>query len=228
MRKILELITKAIILSPLVSFCYGDNNVVFEMRSQCHEPLTSDCTDNNACCINATDYYENFFKGVLVKQGVSESIIHPNITEGLFQSLLNFTQNKTDDLFEEEDQDKLSCLENGNLPLPYELPDLAEISYAYLFHLCEKGFEFAESLAPITGASELLPIDVASNRTLEDLNSDIFVKITSYIEEKLPEILGLNETKYKVDVQFQNESDGCKEISKSYLYSTNYSLFLSL
>lgn len=228
MRKILDLITKAIILSPLVSFCYGDTNVVFEMRSQCHEPLTSDCTDNNVCCINATDYYENFFKGILVEQGVSDSIIHPNITEGLFQSLLNFTQNKTDDLFEQEDQDKLSCLENGNLPLPYEFPDLAEISYAYLFHLCEKGFEFAESLAPITGLSELIPIDVASNRTLEDLNSDIFVKITSYIEEKLPEILGLNETKYKVDVQFQDESDGCKEISKSYLYSTNYSLFLSL
>ena len=88
------------------------------MRSQCHEPLTSNCTDNNACCINAIDYYKNFFKGILVKQGVSESIIHPNITEGLFQSLLNFTQNKTDDLFEQEDQDQLSksCLHRAYLP----------------------------------------------------------------------------------------------------------------
>ena len=112
---------------------------------------------------------------------------------------------------EQEDQGKLSksCVENNTLPIPYKLPELVEISYAYLFQVCEKGFEFAESLAPITGASNFTSIYVASNKTLEHLNSDIFSKITAHIEENLPAILALNETKYKIDAQFQNESDEC-------------------
>lgn len=192
------------------------------MRSQCHGPLTSDCTDNQTCCIDADEYYEKFFKGILSQQGVNESVILLNdINKGLFQTLLDFT---------EKNQDKLSksCIENNStLPLPYELPDLTEISYAYLFHVCEKGFEFAKSLAPITGASEFKTIYVASNKTQKDLSSDIFSKITAYIEENLPAIPDLNEKEYKVKVEFQDESDGCKESSKSYLYSTDYSSFLS-
>lgn len=186
------------------------------MRSECHEPLTSDCTDNT-CCVNASDYYENFFKGTLVKQRVSESIIAPNITEGLFQYLLNFTQLNQDILFEQEDQGKLSksCIDNQNdtLPIPYKLPELAKISYAYLFHVCEKGFEFAKSLAPITGASDFTTIVVAS-KTLENLNSNIFSIIKSHIVDNLPAVPDLIETEYKIDAQFQNESDECEQHSK--------------
>ncbi|GFH52278.1 predicted protein [Chaetoceros tenuissimus] len=209
MRKILDLITKAIILSPLVSFCYGDNNVVFEMRSQCHEPLASDCTDTQTCCINATDYYVNFFKKI---QGVNESVILPYITDGLFPSLLDFTKVNNVTLFDQEDQDNLSksCLENEKLPLPYELPDLVEISYAYLFHVCEKGFEFAESLVPITGVSETT-IDVASIKTKDEVSRDMLPSISSYVEGKLPEMLGLNEAEYEIIVEL-NESGKCENI----------------